>query len=74
MATYADKFADTLTWQVDDLSKRMHETFDLLIPPVWVDRYLAERLEPIRNQAELITAKAATMRESRPPRNDGVDC
>ena len=73
-ATYADKFADTLTWQVDDLSKRMHETFDLLIPPVWVDRYLAERLEPIRNQAELITAKAATMRESRPPRNDGVDC
>jgi hypothetical protein len=72
-ATYADKFAGTLTWQVDDLSKRMHETFDSLIPAVWVDRYLAERLEPIRKQADLIVSIANEMRASRPARTDGLE-
>jgi len=72
-ATYADKFAGTLLWTVDDLTKRMHETFDSLIPAVWVDRYLAERLDPIRKQAELIVSIADDMRASRPPRTDGVE-
>ena len=63
--TYGESQAAKLVGTADELAARMHAAFDSLIPRVWVERYLAERLDPIRDQAGLIVKKAAQMRATR---------
>jgi hexosaminidase len=68
--SYAEGQAIRFTENSDALTARMHDVFDSLIPAVWVDRYLAERLDPLRDQAGLITKQAALMRETRSRHTD----
>ncbi len=68
--TYAENFATEFVATSDELTARMHEAFDTLIPPVWIDRYLAERLDPLRDQAGLLARLATEMRSLRETHSD----
>ena len=68
--TYVEGQVIRFTEACDALTARMHAAFDALIPSVWVDRYLAERLNPLRDQAGLMAAQAKRMRESRDVHED----
>ena len=68
--TYAEGQVVRFRETSDALTARMHDVFDPLIPSVWIDRYLAERLDPLRNQADLIAREAARMREAQPAAAD----
>jgi hexosaminidase len=62
--THGEGRAAGFVQMADALTARMHETFDALVPEVWVERYLAERLEPIRDLAGLILKQAERMKDA----------
>ena len=68
--SYAEKHAARFVAECDVLTARMNEAFDALIPRVWTERYLAERLDPLRDQAGLMLAQAARMRQMRAEHSD----
>ncbi len=68
--SYAEGQAIRFAENADALTSHMHDVFDSLIPAVWVDRYLAERLNPLRDQAGLMTKLAGEMRQARDEHTD----
>ena len=40
--------------ELDDLADDVRNAFDGLIEPVWIEEYLATRIEPLREERDLI--------------------
>jgi hexosaminidase len=68
--SYAEKIAQEFVDKSDDLTARMLAAYEGLIPRVWTERYLAERLGPIRDQAEMMLALAGKRRQMRSSHTD----
>jgi len=43
--------------KLDGVAERFRRTFERSIPPHWIHRYLAERIEPLREEAALLKAR-----------------
>ena len=45
--------------QADDVTAQTQTVLAGLMPKLWVDRYLAERLQPLREEQAMLDARAA---------------